>query len=138
MNSGQILGRLTRDVETRTANNGTTIGKFSIAVNQRVKNGDQWEDQAHFFDCVAFGKTAEIIAQYRTKGDRVLLEYTLEQDRWEDKQTGEKRSKVALKVNRFHFPDSKGDGNQTAQATTTAPAKPQVQHVALDESDIPF
>ena len=138
MNSVQIIGRLTKDVETRAAGSGTTIGKFSIAYNERVKNGDQWEDKAHFFDCTAFGKTAESIARFFSRGEQIALECRLAQDSWEDKQTGQKRSKVGLIVNRWHFCGGKSDGNTTAQATMTAPAKPQVQHVALDESDIPF
>ena len=60
LNMVAITGRLTRDSELRYTNGGMAIAKFSIAVNRRTKKGDQWAEEASFFDCSMFGKSAEV------------------------------------------------------------------------------
>ena len=65
-----LVGRLTRNAELKYTNNGAAVSKFSIAINQRRKKDDQWVDEAHFFDIVLWGKTAESLNQYLVKGNR--------------------------------------------------------------------
>ena len=89
-----LVGRLTRDAELRYTNSGAPICKFSIAINRRKKVGDQWEDEANFFDCVLFGRQGESINQYLVKGKQVGIEGELRQNRWE--QDGQNRSKVEI------------------------------------------
>ena len=89
-----LVGRLTRNAELKYTNNGSAVSKFSIAINQRRKKDDQWVDEAHFFDIVLWGKTAESLNQYLVKGKQVGIEGQLRQNRWE--QDGQARSKVEI------------------------------------------
>ena len=89
-----LVGRLTRNAELKYTNNGGAVSKFSIAINQRRKKDDQWVDEAHFFDIVLWGKTAESLNQYLVKGKQVGIEGQLRQNRWE--QEGQARSKVEI------------------------------------------
>lgn len=92
LNRVTLIGRLTRDAELKYTNSGLAICTFSIASNRRTKEGEAWKDVAHFFDITLFGKLGEAIAQYMTKGQQVAVDAHLQQDRWDDKETGKKRS----------------------------------------------
>jgi single-strand DNA-binding protein len=91
-----LIGRLTRDAELKYANNGTAIVNFSIANNQSRKEGDNWTDEPHFFDMSYFGKAAEAVHKYLTKGKQVAVTGKLKQNRWEAE--GQKHSKVSVTV----------------------------------------
>ena len=97
LNHVVLIGRLTRDAELKYTASGQAVCKFSIAVNRRRKNGDQWEDEANFFDIVLWGRQGESLNQYLVKGKMVGVEGELRQDRWE--QDGQKRSKVEIVAN---------------------------------------
>jgi single-strand DNA-binding protein len=92
-----LIGRLTRDAELKYTSGGQAVCKFSIAVNRRRKNGEQWEDEANYFDIVLWGRQGEAINQYLLKGKAVGLDGELRQDRWQ--QDGQNRSKVEIVAN---------------------------------------
>lgn len=92
-----LIGRLTRDAELKYTANGQAVCKFSVAVNRRRKNGDQWVDEPNFFDVVLWGRSGETLNQYLVKGKQVAVEGELRQDRWE--QDGQNRSKVEILAN---------------------------------------
>ena len=98
INKVVMVGRLTRDAEQSYTQSGFALLKFSIAVNRRRKQGEQWVDEANFFDITSFGRQGEAIASYLTKGRQVAVEGQLRQDRWEA-QDGSKRSKVYIDAN---------------------------------------
>jgi single-strand DNA-binding protein len=121
VNKVMFIGRLTRDVESRSFNNGGKVAKFGFAVSNRKKNpqSGQWEEVPMFIDCEVynrgeFGKSADLAEQYLSKGKQVYLEGRLELDQWDDKATGQKRSKHKLVVENMQFLDSgdKGEGGQ--------------------------
>lgn len=87
-----MLGNLTRNPELSYTASGTAVAKFGLAVNRRFKQGDDLKEEVCFIDVVMFGKTAELAAQYLSKGRAVLLEGRLQQNRWET-EDGQKRSK---------------------------------------------
>jgi single-strand DNA-binding protein len=89
-----LVGRLTRDAELKYTANGQAVCKFSVAVNRRRKNGDQWVDEANFFDVVLWGRQGESLNQYLMKGKVVGVDGELRQDRWE--QEGQNRSRVEI------------------------------------------
>ena len=101
LNHVVLLGRLTRDAELKYTANGQAVCKFSIAVNRRRRNGDQWEDEANFFDIVVWGRQGESLAQYLTKGKMVGVDGELRQDRWQ--QDGQNRSKVEIIANNLQL-----------------------------------
>lgn len=123
MNMVALIGRLTRDAEMKYTQGGMAIANFSLAVNRRKKNGDNWEDEANFFDCTLFGKSAESIEGWLKKGKQVAITGELKQDRWE--QDGQSRSKVGIVANSVQLLASPGDNKQEAQAPARAQASPQ-------------
>lgn len=88
------VGRLTRDAELKYTNSGVAVCSFSIAVNTSKKSGDQWVDEANFFDVTQFGQMAESVHQFLKKGQQVCVTGHLKQDRWET--DGQKRSKISI------------------------------------------
>jgi len=113
-----LVGRLTREPESRTFANGGKVTHFGFAVNNRRKNQQtgQWEDgPPMFIDCSVFnrgesGKKADLAEQYLHKGHQAYLEGHLVLEQWDDKQTGQKRSKHALYVDDFQFLEPRQDG----------------------------
>ena len=103
-----LVGRLTRDAELKYTNSGMPICRFSVAVNRSRKQGDQWVDEASFFDIDYWGKGGEAVNQYLTKGKQVAVEGELRQDRWE--QEGQSRSKVIVNANNVQLLGSSGGG----------------------------
>ena len=97
LNHVVLIGRLTRDSELKYTASGQAVCKFSIAVNRRKRSGDQWEDEANFFDIVLWGKQGESLSQYLVKGKMVAIDGELRQDRWQ--QDGQNRSKVEIVAN---------------------------------------
>ncbi|HOR57901.1 MAG TPA: single-stranded DNA-binding protein [bacterium] len=89
-----IIGRLTRDCELKYTNRGMAIANLSLAVNRRIKKGDQWTDEVSFFEANLWGKTAEGLKPYLLKGKQIAVEGELKQERWE--QDGQSRSKVVI------------------------------------------
>lgn len=112
LNDLAIIGRLTRDIgETDFSyiSTGTAKLTFSIAVNRSVKHGDDWVDEASFFDVTYWGKPAEGIKQYLGKGKQVAVKGFLKQDRWE--KDGQKHSKISIVAESVQLLGSKGDGS---------------------------
>ena len=125
-----LTGRITKDLELKQAGQ-TTVTNFSLAVDNPFKR-----DDTSFFDVVAFGKTAELLNNYCSKGSKILVEGNLKQDRFTDKE-GKNRSVVRVVANRVEFLDSKGSNQGQApkqQANDPfANAAPDV-----DDRDLPF
>lgn len=95
LNSVFIIGRLTRDAELKFTASGQPLCNFAIAVNRRVKKGEEWAEEASFFDVTLWGKSGEALNQYLLKGKQVALTGELKQDRWTDNE-GAARSKVVI------------------------------------------
>ena len=92
LNRVLLLGNLTRDPEVRYTPSGTPVATLGLAVNNRVKQGEEWKDEPCFVDVVVFGKQAENCGEYLNKGRPVLVEGRLRYRTWES-QEGQKRSK---------------------------------------------
>lgn len=105
-----LMGNLTRDPEMRMTPGGMAICKLGLAVNRvfTTKEGEKREETT-FVDCDAFGRQAETISKYMSKGQSILVEGRLRLDQWESKE-GEKRSKLSVVVENFQFGGSKGEG----------------------------
>lgn len=94
LNVVMLSGNLTRDTELRSTTYGTSILTFGIAVNERVKRGEDWVDEPNFFEVVVFGKRAESLSRIMHKGMKVALTGRLKYSSWE--KDGQKRSKVEV------------------------------------------
>jgi len=103
-----LVGNLTRDIELRYTPGGTPVTDMGLAVNERVKRNDEWTDEVNFFDVTLWSRTAEIAAEYLSKGSSVLIEGRLKYDTWE--QDGQKRSKIKIVGERMQMLGSRGGG----------------------------
>ncbi len=150
-----IAGNLTRDPELRYTPKGTAIARIGMALNRRWKNdAGEMQEEVTYVDVDAFGRQAEVVAQYLKKGRPLLVEGRLRLDQWEDKQSGQRRSQMRVVLESFSFMDGGGGGNrgetsdpfeQTApQSRPAAPAQgrpvpPPVHDDGLPEDDdVPF
>jgi single-strand DNA-binding protein len=104
-----LMGNLTRDPEMRVTPGGLSICKFGLAVNRTftTKEGEKREEVT-FVDVDSFGKQAETISKYMTKGSAIFVEGRLRLDTWDDKTSGEKRSKLGVIVENFQFVGGRG------------------------------
>ena len=106
------IGHLTRDEEVSYTPGGMAVGKLSIAINRRVKKGQEWVDEANYFDVVIFGKQAENLQKFLTKGKQIGVTGFLKQERWQDSQTGQSRSAIKIVANDIQLLGGKDNGNQ--------------------------
>lgn len=141
-----LAGNLTRDPELRYTPNGSAVGKIGLAINRtwRDQSGAKRTDTT-FVDVDCFGKQAETISRYLRKGRPILIEGRLKLDSWEDKQSGQKRSRLGVVLEAFQFLDS---GNREASEDTpeeTPPTEPSAHKTPagqdrpkIDDDDVPF
>jgi single-strand DNA-binding protein len=124
-----LIGRITRNPEMHTFSGGGKVAKFGFAVTNRRKSSQsgQWEDDPMFIDCEAFNrgeyvKTATVIEEYCRKGTQVCIEGRLHLDQWDDKQTGQKRTKHKIVVESVQLLDKREEntasGGQTPRRDT--------------------
>ena len=113
INRVTISGNMTRDPEVRSTASGMTVLSFGVAVNGSVKNNQtgEWEDRANFVDCTMFGKRAESVSQYLSKGTKVFIDGSLRFSQWEDKN-GNKRSKLEVIVDDIVFTGNRNNDQQ--------------------------
>jgi single-strand DNA-binding protein len=99
-----LMGNLTRDPQLKYLPSQTPVVDFGVACNRKYKtqSGEQ-KEEVTFVDCSAFGRTAEVINQYFTKGKPIFIEGRLRYEQWEDKQGGGKRSRLSVHVDNFQF-----------------------------------
>lgn len=105
-----LIGRMTRDIDLKYTPTGMAVGDFSLAVNERRKDG---EDVASFVDITAWGRTAEVLAEYGGKGKQILVEGRLRQDRWE--KDGKNYSKLKVVCERMQLLGGWGDGSEATE-----------------------
>ncbi|MBE6345344.1 MAG: single-stranded DNA-binding protein [Spirochaetaceae bacterium] len=129
LNHVVLIGRLTRDAELKYTTSGFAISNFSVAVNRRRKNGEQWIEEASFFEINLYGKSAESLKPYLLKGKQVAIDGELRQDRWE--QDGQPRSKVVISANNVQLLGGNSTGSGGMQSTggynANTSAKPSYQ-----------
>lgn len=129
-----ISGNLTRSPELKALPSGTSVLDFGVAVNERRKNpqSGEWEDRANFVDCTMFGKRAEAVERFLSKGQKVAIEGKLRYSSWE--KDNQKRSKLSVIVDEIEFM-SRRDGQQAEQQ----PARQaQPEQDAYADDYIPF
>lgn len=128
-----LVGNLTRDIELRYTPGGTPVTDMGLAVNERVKRNDEWTDEVNFFDVTLWSRTAEIAAEYLSKGSSVLIEGRLKYDTWE--QDGQKRSKIKIVGERMQMLGSRGGGGGGAPSGSGTPhSKPAQQQANASSS----
>lgn len=130
------IGHITRDPELRSTPSGKFVAKSGLATNHRFGQGDQSKDEVCFIDFEIWGSSAESLAKHVHKGDAILIEGRLKMDSWDDKTSGQKRTKHVISVSRWSFMGGKKD-EADAPARSVRPAR-QPALVTPEESDVPF
>jgi single-strand DNA-binding protein len=122
-----LMGNLTRDPELRVTPKGTPVCKFGFAVNRQFKDDSgATRDETTFVDIEAWGKQGELVAKYLTKGSPAFVEGRLKLDQWDDKTTGQKRSKLFVVLDNVQFLSTRGGsgGGSGAPAAPSDDADP--------------
>ena len=115
LNRVVLIGRLTQDLGSDERSfgyvgNGQARANVSIAVNRSKKNGDQWVEEVNFFNVTIWGRTAENLKPYLTKGKQICVEGHLKQDRWE--KDGQKQSRISIVADSVQLLGGRGDNGQ--------------------------
>ena len=142
-----LVGNLTRDPELRYTPSGKAIAKIGLAVNRAwtTESGEK-KEEVTFVDIDMFGRTAENVSQYMRKGSSMLVEGRLRLDQWDDKQTGQKRSKLGVVAEAVQFLGSPRGGDSGAPAAnrprTAEPPPAEASAPEAEgppaEDDVPF
>lgn len=147
-----LVGNLTRDPELRYIPSGTAVTDIGMAINDRVKRNNEWVEETTFVEVTLWGRTAEVVSEYLSKGSSVLIEGRLKYDTWE--KDGQKFSKLRVVGDRMQMlggrggggPSGGGGGNRGASRSsgpdeqyqpTSSPSSRDESYAPSDE-DIPF
>lgn len=141
-----LIGNLGKDPEVRYTPSGVPVAKFSIATNERYKDkGGDWQDRAEWHNIVAWQRLAEIVGEYLKKGSKVYIEGRLQTSSWEDKQSGEKKSRTEIVAQELLMLDGRGNGDLSNGSAHSAGNASRASGDAEDPSgagftdqDIPF
>jgi single-strand DNA-binding protein len=123
-----LMGNLTRDPQLKQTPNNMSVAEIGLACNRKFKSKEgEMREEVTYVDCEAWGRTAETMAKYLTKGKPVFVEGRLKLDQWQDKD-GNNRSKLRVVIESFQFIDSRGGQSSTPPqaAATTAPPSDDV------------
>ena len=142
LNNIMLIGRLTKDPESKYLPSGSAVVEFSIANNYYMSSKNSTE--VNYFDVVAFGKMAETVAKYLTKGKQVAISGTLRQDRWQDKDTNAPRSKVRIIMQSMQMLGSASGGVGASSPNMDATYMPSSMGNSVDiggfsdDDEVPF
>lgn len=132
-----LMGNLTRDVELRSTQGGTALAKFGMAINRKFKQqSGEMKEETCFVDLTAWGRQAEILNQYTSKGSPLFVEGRLEYSTWES-QEGGKRSKLAVVVENFQLMGGRSEGGGSRGGGGDR-QQPKGAEENVDYGDIPF
>lgn len=154
LNKVMLIGNVTRDPEIRYTPKGTAVAEVGLAINRVfTPEGGERREETTFVDITFWGRQAEIVAEYGKKGKPLYVEGRLQLDSWDDKQSGQKRSKLRVVGENFQFlgsrgegGDSEGGGREQAPRSTSRPASSAApasrptapSHSEPEDDDIPF
>jgi single-strand DNA-binding protein len=131
-NSVILVGNLTRDPEVKFLQSGTAVCELGLAINERVKRGDEWVEDVCFVDVTLFGRTAEVAGEYLSKGAPVLIAGRLKYEQWE--KDGQKRSKLKVVAEKLQMLG----GKQRSEDSQERQERPQEQSQVPVGDEIPF
>lgn len=138
LNSITLIGRLTADPQLKYLPTGSAVVEFSVANNYFVPNKDK---EVNYFDIVAFGKLAETVSKFLSKGKQIAITGTLRQDRWQDKESGSARSRIRIMMQNMQILTPKDGYNADNYSSTyeqpSAPSNVDIGSFS-DEDEVPF
>ena len=147
LNKVMLMGNLTRDPEVKYTPKGAAVCQIGLAVTHTYRAGEEKREETAFIDCESFGKQAETICEYCKKGRPLYVEGRLKLDTWDDKASGQKRSKLKVVIESFQFLGDKSAAREETQERrpsppqrppTRAPRPPADPDLDVPPDDIPF
>lgn len=156
LNKVFIMGNLTRDPELRRTNTGLAICRMALAVNRRYTTAQgETRDESCFLDVDVWGRTGELCAQNLRKGSAAFVEGRLRMDQWDDKTTGQKRSRLVILAENVQFIGARvaqvanqnpfatnaapvADSFGASSASAAMPEPPDFEPIPMQDEDIPF
>ena len=143
LNKVLLYGNLTRDPELKALPSGGSVANFGVATNRTYKDKNGAKQEAtEFHNVVAFGRTAEVIAQYMKKGRPIYVEGRLQTRSWDDKESSKKNYRTEIVVDTFQFGADGGRGGAPAEQREASSAKGadeiQYPNEEINPEDIPF
>ena len=142
LNKVLLLGNVTRDPEVRYTPKGSAVCDLGIAVNRAyTTDSGEKREEVTFVDVTLWGRTAEVASEYLKKGRPVFIEGRLQMDTWDDKQTGQKRTRLRVVAENMQLlggrpPGGGGEPTSESRQTSAPPKKPAASEP--DEDEIPF
>jgi single-strand DNA-binding protein len=139
-----LMGRLTSDPVIKQLPSNTPVANFTLAVNEVFYKDEQKKEETTFVDCQLFGKRTKALEDYVHKGDSLLIEGKLKKDSWDDKESGQKRSKMYVQALDFKMLSNRRDQQEDSEQTNDrqGTVKPSIQPKGTvgkkKDSDIPF
>ena len=134
-----LLGTLGRDPEFRTTVGGTNIATFSLATSESRKDAQgNWLEDTTWHNIKAFGRSAETARDQLKKGGKVFVEGKITQESWDDKQTGQKRSKTVVVANYLSVVPTARSSSPVPNQTPAADRERANQSPEITDDDIPF
>jgi len=149
-----LMGNITRDIEVKYTPKGTAVTDIGLAINRFIPaaEGSEKREEVTFVDVTFWGRSAETLKQYCKKGRPLFVEGRLQLDTWDDKQTGQKRSRIRIVGENFQFIDSRAGGSGGGSGDydvppshmseppppTTSRMQGSTPSSAPDDDDIPF
>lgn len=140
LNKVTIAGHLGRDPETRFTTSGLAVCTFSVAITEKGR-GENAQEKTTWIDCKAWRDTAELIAENFKKGSAIHIEGKLDVESWDDKQSGQKRSKTVIVVNSASIPLYRKKDQSTQARPASKPAAqpaPAPDVPPAEQDDVPF
>ena len=131
-----LIGNLTRDVELRNTQTGMAVTDLGLAINDRVKRNDAWVEETTFVDVTLWGRTAEVAAEYLSKGAPVLIEGKLRTEEWQ--KDGQRRTKLKVVGESMQMLGSRQEKQEPVQQPVKGPTQHQTRRaneVARERGD---
>lgn len=139
LNKAFVYGNLTRDPELRSLPSGGQVASFALATNRVYKDKEGAKQEAtEFHNIVAFGRSAELIAQYMKKGRPIFIEGRIQTRSWDDKETGVKKYRTEIVVDNFQFGDGGGGARGGGESETRPSPAPDQQSATKGSEEIQY
>ena len=139
LNKVMLMGNLTRDPEVKHTPKGTAVCQFGLAISRTYSNNGEKKEEVTFVDVEAWGRTAEVIGEYCRKGKPLFVEGRLKLDQWDDKESGQKRSKLKVVADNIQLLGGKQEQQEPPQQPSRSIPKPPADpDLDVQPDDVPF